>query len=410
MFRQRPDGDGQPSMMSRTTHKEQEGLTIPHVLIQQDCIPHYRLPVFKQLTLCTKMNVEFISDDSLKIPYLKVADGSRHDLRWTAAKTSLIRMPGAPVMTWQPGAIRSLWTKRPAVMIAQGSINCLTVWVLCVLGRLMGIPVLLWGHGLLQEEHGIKWRLRKMLYGLASGQLLYGQRARDLLMRHGFDPATLHVVYNSLDYDAQQEVLEGIGPNNNADVRSKLGITADMPMIVFTGRLQAVKRLDMLIEAIGLLSAHGRKVCAVLVGDGDERLRLQSQAETLEVAEQIHFLGAVYDEHRLGAIISAADLAVVPSGAGLSIMHALSFGTPVLINDRIECHFPEWEAVEEGKTGFFYRYGDVRDLAEKIAGAFFPRHLKPDMAEQCKAIIRERYNPHRQVDTIYRAVRSVTGL
>lgn len=390
--------------------EEQAGSALPRVLIQQDCIPHYRIPVFKLLSSCLDMNVEFVTDTHLDIPFLRVVDGSQHGLRLSKAKTHLIRLPGAPLLTWQPDAIRIFIKGRPDALIAQGSINCLTSWVLCSLGRVLGIPVLLWGHGLLRDERGVRWWLRKALYRLASGQLLYGVYARSLLEERGFDPTTLHVVYNSLDYDFQHAIAADIDAEDEMAVRKEMGVLAGMGMVVFTGRLQAVKRLDLLIEAVGFLAGQGKCVHVVLVGDGDERARLVSLAEDLGIAGQIHFLGPIYDERRLGVIISAADLAVVPSGAGLSIMHALSFGTPVLMHDRIEHHFPEWEAVEEGVTGFYYKFEDVGDLSAKIAMALFPHPRKPDMSKYCKTVINERYNPHRQVATIVEAVRSITEL
>ena len=91
-------------------------------------------------------------------------------------------------------------------------------------------------------------------------------------------------------------------------------------------------------------------------------------------------------------------------------MHAMAFGTPVVIHDRVEHHFPEWEAVVEAKTGFFYRFGDAVDLAAKIEGAIFPVPAKRSMSVPCQAMMRERYNPHRQVVTFVRAVREVARL
>ena len=48
--------------------EEQAGSALPRVLIQQDCIPHYRIPVFKLLSSCLDMNVEFVTDTHLDIP------------------------------------------------------------------------------------------------------------------------------------------------------------------------------------------------------------------------------------------------------------------------------------------------------------------------------------------------------
>jgi hypothetical protein len=73
-------------------------------------------------------------------------------------------------------------------------------------------------------------------------------------------------------------------------------------------------------------------------------------------------------------------------------MHALGYGTPVLLHDKVEEHFPEWEAVKEGETGWFYRNDDLSDCAEKIIDALFPTPQKPAMAEACRSVISSRYN------------------
>ena len=221
-----------PPFVPHAAAEERIEVAIPYVLIQQDCIPHYRIPVFKLLSSCLEMHVEFVADTQLDIPYMRVVDGAQHGLRFAKAKTHLIRLPRAPLLTWQPASIRFFFRERPNVLIAQGSINCLTSWGLCCLGRVMGIPVLLWGHGLLREESGIRWWLRKALYRLASGQLLYGQHARSLLEKRGFDPATLHVVYNSLEYDVQLAVDAEIGIRDEVAVRMELGVAIDAGMVV----------------------------------------------------------------------------------------------------------------------------------------------------------------------------------
>jgi Glycosyl transferases group 1 len=121
----------------------------------------------------------------------------------------------------------------------------------------------------------------------------------------------------------------------------------------------------------------------------------------------VHFAGAVYEERALATAFMASDLAVIPAGAGLSIMHAFAYGTPVLLHDRVEEHFPEWEAVTEGVTGFYYRYGDMGHLAVKIEEALFPQPKKANMTMACREVIESRYNPRRQAEAMMEAVGSV---
>ena len=144
-----------------------------------------------------------------------------------------------------------------------------------------------------------------------------------------------------------------------------------------------------------------------LIGEGSEQEALEQLAQSLDVDHLVHFFGAHYDEKFLGLTFSASDLCIIPSGAGLSVIHAMAFGTPVIIHDRVGQHGPEWEAVQEGITGFFYKYGDVHDLSLKIEQALFPLSCKVKMSEACQSNIRERYNPNRQGNIILNLVRQV---
>lgn len=378
----------------------------PYVLIQYNCIAHYRARIFELLSLRPDVEFVVVADPNPDTPFLAtIKGGDERQIRHVCATTKIIRIPKLPELYWQPLAVKMMRRERPDVLIALGSPYSVTAWVLSIYGRALKIPVLLWGHGLLGEETGPKWWLRKMLYRLASGQLLYGDYAKTLLVKKGFDPETLHVVYNSLDYDLQSKIAAEIREEESLAWRHSLGVADGEGLVVFTGRLQPVKRLDMLVEAIAKLARRGKRVHAALVGEGSQKSNLVALSEQLGVADLIHFLGASYDERYLGLVLSASDLSVIPSGAGLSIMHAMIFGTPVVLHDRVEYHFPEWEAVEEGKTGFYYKYGDIDDLAKKIERAIFPSPKRAFMKEACKRVIDERYNPHRQVGVFIDAVK-----
>ena len=347
-----------------------------------------------------------VADPNPDTPFLKtVTEGDGRAIRSVRAETQIIRLPKMPELSWQPQAVLRMLRERPDAVIALGSPYSLTAWALLLVGRARGVPVLLWSHGLLKEEAGPKWWLRRALYRLATGLLLYGDYAKELLCKKGFDPGSMHVIYNSLDYDVQTQIAAQLGANEIRQFRSLLGVNEGERLVVFTGRLQPVKRLDMLIRAVGILAQQGKRVHVALVGEGSAREDLARLAREVGVEGHVHFLGESYDEHHLGLVVGASDLSVIPSGAGLSIMHALVFGTPVLIHDRVEHHFPEWEAVIDGETGFFYRYGDINDLAAKMEQAIFPVPAKSTMANACKAVINEKYNPHRQVETFVRAVR-----
>ena len=382
----RDEPNGARLTMNTDTNKKR-----PLIALQQVCVPHYRQRLFDTLASDRRFRFLLLADPSADVPFLPLSHmGNRCEFE--PAKQRVIRLSYGPSFSWQPAAVQAVVRNRPDVVIAQGSPYDLTAWVLTLVGRIFGIPVLLWTHGLQGEESGLKWMIRAWLYRLSQGLMLYGDYAKQLLMSKGFAADRLHVIYNSLDDSVQGRTSETITPYDCQMFRQSLGIGLSERMICFTGRLQPVKRLPWLLHALSLVVHQGKTVHLVLVGDGSERQKLESLAAELEIAPLVHFLGAIYDESRLGLILSASDLAVIPSGAGLSIMHALAYGTPVLLHDKVEEQFPEWEAVREGTTGWFYRFDDLSDCADKIIAALFPSPKKPEMRMACRSMITDRYN------------------
>lgn len=373
----------------------------PRVFIQYNCIAHYRKAIFELLS--SRPDVEFtvVADSKTDTPFMKLAEDDG-GIRKIPAPRRDIKLGGATLF-WQPGAIRAMARQRPDAVIIYSNPYSLTAWGLLLLGRWLGTPVLLWGHGLLRPESGPKWWLRRLFYSLSPWHLLYGRHAKALMVQKGFDPKHLFVVYNSLDYDAQARALESIRPDELAGLRHRLGVGDGQGLLVFTGRLTKTKKIELLLHAAALLAGRGLEAHIALVGEGPERESLQALAASLGIGRRLHVLGEIYDEKQLGLVIRASDLCVIPSGAGLSVMHAMAYGTPVLLHDKLEEHGPEWEAVVEGKTGYFYRHGSVEDLAEKIAEAL-AGHCKDKMDEACRAVVAENYNPHRQAETFVAAV------
>jgi glycosyltransferase involved in cell wall biosynthesis len=98
----------------------------------------------------------------------------------------------------------------------------------------------------------------------------------------------------------------------------------------YIGRFDPVKRLDLLIAAVGELRKRSLPVEAFLVGYGEQRSELEQLATSLQVAPFIHFLPPT--DNPAGCYKSFA-LHVLPSpveGFGLTLVESLAAGTPVV--------------------------------------------------------------------------------
>lgn len=150
--------------------------------------------------------------------------------------------------------------------------------------------------------------------------------------------------------------------------------------LLHIGRLVKWKRVDLLIEAFWKVAADYPEAELVIVGDGPELDNLRQQANDLQLADSIRFIGAVYDPKTLGAYMNESSIYVLAGMGGLSINDAMTYGMPVLC---AVCDSTERDLVKEGKNGYFFKDGDADSLADRIREMF-------ESPERCKEMGKSR--------------------
>jgi glycosyltransferase involved in cell wall biosynthesis len=137
------------------------------------------------------------------------------------------------------------------------------------------------------------------------------------------------------------------------------------PYILFSGRLEREKRVDLLIQAYHAASSEGPDFPYDLAisGDGSLSSQLQEQARNGAGAGRIHFLGSRRYEDSL-ALVRGAGMLILPSqeseGCPNVVLEALALGTPVIVSD----HGPLTELVTHGVNGEVFPSGDAVALCQ----------------------------------------------
>ena len=158
--------------------------------------------------------------------------------------------------------------------ILVGDTRCLSLYVFLVLKKLLfrRKKVLLWTHGYYGKESWVQKNIfKRPLLKMADGLLLYGNYARELMLKDGFNPKTTLIIHNSLAYSEQLRIRSTI----KSSVIYKEHFGNDNPVLIFLGRLTPVKQLDMIVTAVAHLNDKGEQYNLVFVGDGSERERLE---------------------------------------------------------------------------------------------------------------------------------------
>jgi N-acetyl-alpha-D-glucosaminyl L-malate synthase BshA len=165
-----------------------------------------------------------------------------------------------------------------------------------------------------------------------------------------------------------------------------LCVSADAPIVMHVSNLRPVKRVSDTIRAFGD-ACGGTKAQLVIVGDGPDRAEADALVTELRLGEQVQFLGLVDD---VADLLPFADALVVSSeleSFGLAALEALACGVPVVGYDSGGMK----EVVEDGKSGFLVRFGDVPALAARLKTLLANETLRRDFGARGRRRAEEEF-------------------
>lgn len=201
-------------------------------------------------------------------------------------------------------------------------------------GRLMRVPrIVFTSHGLTFDE---SWRplwQRALIWLFTWGTVMLSH-ASIMISRETYARA------RALPFVGSKVALvyNGIVPPHflsRDTARTKLGVTTDSTTAIIgtIGELHPNKNQHLLIEALTELKTQGLLPHLILMGEGEERARLEALASARGVSTQVHLLGYVHDA---ATYLPALDIFVLPSvkeGLPYVLMEAGYAGLPTIASD-----------------------------------------------------------------------------
>lgn len=353
---------------------------------------HYRSNIF---TLMDKnLQCDFVFGD--KMDDVKKMDYSilSHFKKEVENKV-FIRKP----IYYQRGVL-SLLKENYTTYLMLGEIYCLSTWLMLLLAKFSKKKIYLWSHGWYGRESKIKTIIKKLFFSLSDGTFLYGNYARQLMIKEGLKESKLFVIHNSLAYDEQVAIREELKPSRIYNDRFK----NNFRNLIYVGRLNKIKRLDLLLNAVAVLKSQSLDMNLTLIGDGEMKDELIKQVKQLGL-DHVWFYGACYDEKELSVLIYNSDLCVSPGNIGLTAIHAMVYGTPVVTHNNFPYQMPEFEAIIDGKTGTFFKFENYYSLAESIKYWFTITTDREKVRQKCYEVIDTEWNPHIQLETFKKFIK-----
>lgn len=175
-----------------------------------------------------------------------------------------------------------------------------------------------------------------------------------------FDKAysKVSVLHNALDENQ-------INYSSPRDWRKELDIAKNTIIVGYVGRLAYNKGVDVLLQAISILVCDRVLLRCVLVGDGEDRNKLERMAYKLNISSYVDFVGAI-SRVDVYSSFKGFDIAVVPSreeGFGLSAIEAMACGVP-LVASAVDALC---ELIIDGETGILVPSDDPTALATALS-------------------------------------------
>ena len=207
----------------------------------------------------------------------------------------------------------------------------------------------------------------------------------ELVDLYGADTSKLHIIPCGVDPNVFR-------PMRQADAREVLGRDQCERIILFVGRIEQIKGIDVLLRALGLLFFRHPElrsdVCLLVVGGaldpGDDSPEIEKIEALRSLVHQhrmeanVSFVGSM-DQQRLALFYAAADVCAVPSlteSFGLVALEAMACGTPV-VGTRVG---GLQTLIEHGQSGLLVPAGDYQALAESIAQVLTDPRLRMHLA------------------------------
>lgn len=178
----------------------------------------------------------------------------------------------------------------------------------------------------------------------------------------------------------------------------------DRPLLLFVGRLEPRKGLDVLVRAFLRLRAAQPRVRLCVVGEGPERRRCQEMVPP-SIRPDVLFVGTVAEDDK-PRYHASADLFVAPNSGGESfgivLLEAMAAGLPLVATD-----IPGFRTVaKDGRQGRLVPPGDAFALADALATLLANDKLRTAMAAEGRRTADEYDWPRvaRRVEDVYRSV------
>lgn len=359
-----------------------EALFDGRLAVIQRVLPSYRAPFFEMLAGACSGGLTLLAGQPRPDEAIDAVDAIRG--------VNLIRLQnrhlfkGPAYLCIQRGLEAALRQANPDALIVEANPRYLSTPPALRWMKRQNRPVIGWGLG---AGGGALAFLRRSFLMQFDALLTYSQTGAAGYAAAGFNPARIFVAPNA-----------AAGRPRQALPQRAPGFSG-RPVVLFVGRLQTRKRLDLLLQACAALP-EALQPRLVIVGDGPARPEVESAVQSFYPSAEL--AGAQHGP-ALEPYFRQADLFVLPGTGGLAVQQAMSWGLPVI---AAEADGTQADLVR-AENGWQVQPGSLDSLTAALSDALGDAARLRQMGAASYRIVAEEINLESMTAAFIKALQAV---
>lgn len=364
--------------------------------LQQRVLPVYRANFFDALASACQGGLSVFAGQAPTAENISTTDHLQVAHFVPARNRHFMNINSPLYQCWQGGFLEWLQDWLPDVLVVEANPRYPTTrrairWMHAhhrpVIGWGLGAPPFERGSFLSQRLVSLRQRQRLSLIRSLDGLIAYSQRGAEEYYQQGFPRERIFVASNAVTPRPTNSP-----PERPPDFQGP-------PVILFVGRLQERKRVDILLRACAALPSQ-LKPRLLVVGDGPARQQFQELAR--QIYPQAEFPGALHGTE-LEPYFNQADLFVLPGTGGLAVQQAMAHALPVIVAQGDGTQ----DDLVQPENGWIIPPDDLEALIASLKIALVDPALLRKMGASAYRIVSEEINIEAMVAVFVRAMNSV---
>lgn len=229
-----------------------------------------------------------------------------------------------------------------------------------------------------------------IIYRMAERVVVVSPKIKDIIRQtYGLEDSQVVVLKNGIIIEDSFSESQPLG-QEFSDSKNKLRIVA-------AGRLVPLKCFETLVKAVAKIVEQGQHDLLVLIiGDGEERPRLEKLIAELRVESYVKLLGLRDDVIEL---MREADIFVIPSsyeGLSIAMIEAMACGLPIIGSNAPGLR----ECINHGQNGLLFQVKDHNALAECIVRLANDNGLRASLSHGAQNSFVKEYDMRKNIITL----------